>query len=342
MVYLGSKGATAQEIQKTTTWLSPDETASRFLGVNQYLDGLATTGLLQLQNANSLWFQKNFALEPDYRIQLVNFNAETYAVDFQLKTEPTRIQVNQWIDKQTNSKIKDLLAPGSLTSNTKLVICNAIYFKADWTSPFKPENSVPQPFYVGQETVQATTMHQMSSFQYAEDAAMQYLELPYKGQETSMIICLPKQKNGLNTWLNHISAAELTGIPGKFDQTYKRVNVALPKFKIETTHGHLVEQLKSLGITALFSSKANLDGIAKGQGLYVSSIIQKAMVAVDEKGTEATAATAMMLAGCAFNPDRPVEFTADHPFLFLITTKPAKAKQPVILFAGTVINPTSK
>jgi serpin B len=342
MVYAGSSGNTAAEIQKVTGWSTPANTAYYYSDFNGFLSRLDQSDIMQIKNANSLWLQESFTLEPSYLATVKLFGAESHTVDYINHTENARNSINAWVDQKTQSKIQNLIAPGALTPATKLVLCNAVYFKADWASQFEPESTQDQAFTTTKGTVQAKMMHKTASFQYSEDADMQYLYLPYKGLVTGMIICLPKTKAGLQPWLASLQPKELATIPTLFSEKYQRINVSLPKFKIETTQAELVSQMQKCGIKQLFSPAAELDGIANGQGLFVSGVIQKAMVAVDEKGTEAAAATAMMVAGCAMPIGQPIDFTVDHPFLFLIVTKAPDSKQSTVLFTGTVQNPTIK
>lgn len=332
MVYAGSAGDTASEIQNGTGWGNPTQTVAFYANLNATFANLDKADQFQIKVANSLWLQKSFSLEPTYLEDLRLLNAEGHSVDFVNQAESARTDINTWVDAKTSSKIKNLIAPGLLTPLTRLVLCNAVYFKADWASPFEAIGTTKQDFTSNTGTSQVDTMHKTGHFKYFEDTDTQYIELPYKGQATSMIICLPKARNGLGNWLASLSDKQLAALPGLFDSQYERVNLALPKFKIECTQSKLALQMEKIGIKKLFSPDANLDGIAKGQGLFVSSIIQKTMVAVDEKGTEAAAATAIMVAGNAMPIEKPVDFVVDHPFVFLIVTK----ANPTILFAGVI------
>jgi len=253
-------------------------------------------------------------------------------VDFVGATEKSRQAINLWVEDQTNKKIKDLIPQGVLTALTRLVLTNAIYFKGDWASQFKESATKDASFKLGGgKTVQAPLMYQKGKFGYKEDRDVQVLSMPYKGDDLSMVVVLPKKVDGLADVTANLTAAKIDAWTTRL---YKRdVYVHLPKFKVESQFG-LNDVLAKMGMPDAFdSSKANLSGMNGARNLYISAVIHKAYVDVNEEGTEAAAATAVVVA--LRSAPRRTTFRADHPFLFLIRHN----KTGAILFMGRLANP---
>ena len=251
-------------------------------------------------------------------------------VDFAGATEASRLTINSWVEQKTANKIKDLLAQGSLTELTRLVLTNAIYFKGDWAVKFKPDLTKPMPFHVSVEkTVNVPMMRQNGDFLFAENDDVKVLELPYVGKELSMVLLLPKTNmNDLNAKLDAARLAEWTG-----QVREREVDIYLPKFKFETQY-ELKELLSDMGMVDAFAlPPADFSGMSGQKDLYITKVIHKAIIEVNEEGSEAAAATAVVM-GVKAVLHKPV-FKADQPFLFLIRHNDTGA----ILFMGRVNNP---
>jgi serpin B len=239
------------------------------------------------------------------------------------------------VESQTNGKIKDLIPPESLGAMTRLVLTNAVYFKGDWVQPFQKRNTREEDFTVSaQEKVKVPLMHQQMKMGYAEEGTFQVLELPYAGRELSMVVLLPKKVDGLPELEKAITVDKLASLLSNLP--VREVNTYLPKFKLETSFG-LNPTLEALGMKRAFSREADFSGISSAEALYISAVLHKAYVDVNEEGTEAAAATAVVTRAMAVRRPQPVPvFRADHPFLFLICDTRAGS----VLFMGRLTNPT--
>jgi serpin B len=290
----------------------------------------------QLSVANALWGQKGHNFLQDF-LGLVNtsYGAALTDLDFANNAEAARVTINTWVEKQTQQKIQNLIAKGVLDGRTRLVLTNAIYFKGDWTSQFKKDATKDARFNVtADKTVTAPMMNRTGDYAYAEDAALQVLKMPYVGNEVSMVVLLPKRVDGLADLQKRLTAENLE-MWGRGNRSQKVV-LTMPKFKL-TAQFELAKTLAAMGMTDAFSGgKADFSGIDGQHYLYISNVIHKAYVDVNEEGTEAAAATAigMRTMGAAL-PPRQIVFKADHPFLFLIRHE----KSGAILFMGRVSTP---
>jgi serpin B len=254
-------------------------------------------------------------------------------VDFVTETEKTRQKINRWVEDKTNDKIKNLIPEGALNAMTRLVLTNAIYFKGDWASQFDKDDTEDADFFVSPEkTVTASLMYQKEEFKYAENELLQILQLPYKGDDLSMLVLLPKEKIGLADLEKELTADKLTEWQKRMYE--QEIEVYLPKFKM-TSQFSLSETLKKMGMSDAFDpGKADFSGMTGNKDLFISAVLHKAFVEVNEKGTEAAAATGVMMQ-LSMALDEPV-FRADHPFIFMIQDN----KTGSILFVGRVMDPT--
>lgn len=340
MAYAGARGQTAQQMAQAMHFALPqDKLNDAFGAMIQDLNQRGRVGQMQLYQfvvANALWGQKGYPFNKDYQDLLKRaYDASLNEVDFK-QTEEARKQINAWVEKQTNEKIKDLIPPRAINPLTRLVLTNAIYFKSNWADQFKKNATKDEPFHVSaDQTVNVPMMHQQHRFGYVENEQMQVLELPYTGYGLSMLVLLPKKVDGIADLERNLTAENL----GKWESSLRRrpVIVSMPKFKIEAQLG-LADTLKSMGMTDAFSpDKADFSGIATVEKLCISDVIHKAYVDVNEEGTEAAAATAVMMVGAAMpKPEEPVTFTAEHPFLFVIWHRPSQA----VLFMGRLVEPS--
>jgi serpin B len=243
--------------------------------------------------------------------------------------------INGWVEEVTRAKIKDLVPPGLPTPTTRLVLANAIYFKAPWIHPFAEGATTEGDFHAaGGTTVKARFMRQTTELGYGEIPGAQVLEMVYRGGTTSMVVVLPRAKDGLDA----IEAALCRQPSLDLDQglATARVAVQLPRFSF-TRALDLTGLLAAMGMPDAFDgAKADFSGMTGQEKLFVGAVLHKAFVAVDEKGTEAAAATALMMKGRRLPSGEPISFVADHPFLFLIRHRTTGA----ILFLGRVTDPT--
>ena len=289
----------------------------------------------ELKSANALWVLEDYTLNEQYVS-----NAEAYyggkitPLDFAGQTEDSRLVINDWIEDKTNDKIKNMLAKGSIDGSTRLIITNAVYFNGTWLQEFEEAGTRKRTFYLsdGQEK-KVDTMYVVDTFNYGEDKNAKILELPYKGDDISMYIILPSE--------NDIEGFEKDFTLGYYNDLKDTLNsdqvkILLPKFTFDAK-AELNEPLQDMGIVDAFdSSKADFTGISASGGLFISEVVHQAHIGVNEKGTEAAAATIIAMEESA--PYNKYEFTADHPFMFFIEDK----RTGCILFMGKVENPESE
>ena len=293
----------------------------------------------ELVVANRLWGQKGFTFNPEFTTLLQDkYAAGLEQVDFAKSAESNeeaRLAINHWVEQQTKDKIKDLIGKGVLTADTRLVLTNAIYFKSSWSNVFHKESTKDAVFHTdATNTVDVPMMHQKHRSGYMENAELQMLEMPYLYSKLSMVIILPKKIDGLaavEKSLNEKTFLELEKGKAMVD-----VEISLPKFKFTSQFG-LSRTLQKMGMTDAFSTKADFSGMVTHEPLAISDVIHQAFVDVNEQGTEAAAATAvvMMKSMAMLKPEKPVVFNADHPFIFVIRDNTTSTT----LFVGRVANP---
>ena len=330
MTYAGARENTARQMADTLRFrLPPADQHAAFAALARAMKPDGKNYRLEISNA--LWGQQGYAFQPEFLELVQKYYAGGFnTVDFAGATEASRQTINSWVEQKTANKIKDLLAQGSLTELTRLVLTNAIYFKGDWAVKFKPDLTKPMPFHVSVEkTVNVPMMRQNGDFLFAENDDVKVLELPYVGKELSMVLLLPKTNmNDLNAKLDAARLAEWTG-----QVREREVDIYLPKFKFETQY-ELKELLSDMGMVDAFAlPPADFSGMSGQKDLYITKVIHKAIIEVNEEGSEAAAATAVVM-GVKAVLHKPV-FKADQPFLFLIRHNDTGA----ILFMGRVNNP---
>jgi serpin B len=289
-----------------------------------------------LHIANRLWAKTGFELLADFLdITRRKYGAELAQLDFAGMTEQARQTINQWVAEHTNNKIVDLIPSGALPPEALLVLTNAVYFKGDWTEPFDRDRTQPEDFHVSAtEVVKVPLMVQQDSFGYAEAEGLKILNMPYGDGTLSMTILLPDRIDGLAELESQLTADNVRDWVAMLHE--REVNVQLPRFQTRSQF-ELNNALRALGIIAAFdASRANFQGMTGAKDLFISSVIHQAFVDVNEEGTEAAAATAIILAPTAAPADEPVVFRADHPFIFMIRDNHNGA----ILFLGRLVSPT--
>lgn len=335
MVYEGAAGETAEEI-KSVFGFAEDaaERRSSFASVFNRLNGEEAE--YDLSTANSLWAQRNYSFLSSYTDALKNFyGAEAKNVDFETSADNVRREINKWVEDKTNNKIKDLFSEGTIVPSTRLVLANAVYFKGLWELPFLKEATQNRDFYPDSgEAESVPTMSQKDDFKYAESEGVQVLELPYKGNDLSMVIFLPA-KGKTKAFEDSLSIKKVNELKAGMEQ--KEVTVYIPKFKFDKSYS-LKGSLAEMGIEKAFNpGAADFSGMDGTKNLFISEAVHQAFVEADEEGTEAAAATGIVMNSTALPPGEPTVFRADHPFIFVIQEKDSGN----ILFMGKVADPNS-
>ncbi|MBA2662089.1 MAG: serpin family protein [Bradymonadaceae bacterium] len=340
MAYGGARGETATEIAAAMNYMvTGDDLHKRFNALDLELAKRAETTVapdggdpFQLSVVNATWGQRDYPFLPGYLDLLaVNYGAGLRLLDFESEPEPSRKRINQWVEDQTNDRIKDLIPEGAINRGTTLVLTNAIYFKASWLSEFSKSETAPAPFaLLDGASVQIDQMRQTSSFRYGQLDGHEVIELPYVGNEVTMIVVMPEDGSfeSFEAELDGAKYAELLGTLG-----HEHGTLRFPKFSFESDF-MLKDPLKKLGMELAFSENADFSGIDGTRGLSIGAVIHKSFVAVDEEGTEAAAATAVVI-GTTSAPSETFSMTVDRPFLFFIQDKPTGA----LLFVGRVVDP---
>jgi serpin B len=334
MTYAGARGDTAAQMATTLHFgLPPERLHPAFGSLIKEINGAGKPRKYQLQTANRLWGQKDYGFLPEFlKLTETNYGAGLKEVDFVDAPEEARKAINAWVEEQTRDKIKELIKPGILTAKTRLVLTNAIYFKAAWMHPFLERRTVKGDFHVGADKkVTVPLMHGGVRTGYFKGDDFEGLNLPYESNDLAMIVLLPKA-GGLADLEKRLTAANIQGWLSKLRS--HRVTVTLPKFKV-TAQFMLKDTLSRMGMPLAFDpAKADFSGMTTREKLWISHVIHKAFVDVNEKGTEAAAATAVLLGGGSAPP--PATFRADRPFVFLIRDN----RTGSILFVGRVIDPS--
>ncbi|MBC8217171.1 MAG: serpin family protein [Planctomycetes bacterium] len=359
MTYAGARGATAGQMAQVMQFpternkalggdnedklsyriekrlMSDERLAAAFGRLQKTLKADPEKKGYELSVANALWGQRGYEFREQFlEVVRAGYHSGLSEVDFAGATESARRTINAWVEKKTNKKIKELIKPGVLNRLTRLVLTNAIYFKGNWESEFKKGRTQPGTFTLADgNKVDVPMMNQTEEFGYMDTGGFQALELPYVDNELSMIILLPKKTDGLSDFEKTLTSKNLSGWLGTL---YKRkVIVSIPKFKM-TSQFSLASVLKSMGMSDAFvPGAADFSGMNGRRDLFISAVIHKAYVEVNEEGTEAAAATAVAIGVTSVGPSRPPVFRADHPFLFLIRDN----RSGSILFIGRVMNP---
>ncbi|XP_048166397.1 serpin B6-like [Corvus hawaiiensis] len=334
MVLLGSRGSTEAQITKVLSLNNAQDAHNGYQSLLSEINDPNTKYILR--TANRLYGEKTFEFLPSFiELSEKSYHAGLEQTDFMHAWEDSRKQINGWVEERTEGRIQNLLAEGIVNSLTRLVLVNAIYFKGSWEKQFTKERTTERPFRINKnETRPVQMMFKKDTFNmtYIGDFQTKILELPYVGNELSMIILLPDAiqdgSTGLERLERELTYEKLTDWinPEMMDST--EVRVSLPRFKLEESYD-LKPLLSSMGMPDAFAlGKADFSGISSGNELVLSEVVHKSFVEVNEEGTEAAAATAaVMMMRCAMIVP---EFTADHPFLFFIRHN----KTSSILFCG--------
>jgi serpin B len=336
MTYGGAEGKTAEEMASVLRFPFGRERLHPAFAALMKEVRSGESQDYQLSVANGLWAQRGYAFKEEFKtVVKTNYGAELRELDFAAAAEEARQLINAWVEKQTQGKIVDVIGPHDITPLTKLVLANAIYFRGRWADPFREQATEDAPFRVTpKQEVTVPMMRRQKEFQYLETGSFQALRLAYKGGNLSMIVFLPRKVDGLPEFEKSLTTDKLAGWLTKLD--WREVRVFLPRFRM-TSAFTLNGVLSAMGMQQAFDAKAaDFSGMTGGKDLFISLVIHKAFVDVDEKGTEAAAATAVLAPPTAApGPPLPAVFRADHPFLFLIHDQ----RSASILFIGRVTNP---
>ncbi|NXK52216.1 SPB10 protein, partial [Chauna torquata] len=296
-----------------------------------------------LRTANRIFMEKTFSLLPTYlQLSKKYYKAEPQKLNFRTAAEQSRKEINTWVEKQTEGKIKDLLTSDDVLKSTKLILVNAIYFKAEWETKFQAGHTTLQPFRLSKnksKLVKMMYMRHTFPVLIMETMNFKMIEMPYLKRELSMFILLPDDikdgTTGLEQLERELTYEKLSKWADSKKMTETLVDLYLPKFRLEDRFD-LSDTLRSMGMPSAFSSSADFSGVTEKIDLVISKVIHKSFVAVDEKGTEAAAATAVIIIFTSEPITSVLKFKADHPFYFFIRHNISKS----ILFFGRFCSPT--
>tara|TARA_Y100000310_G_scaffold332712_1_gene408812 strand:+ start:215 stop:1474 length:1260 start_codon:yes stop_codon:yes gene_type:complete len=334
MTYEGAKGQTADEMKSVFHFPESNILRPNFAAIYNEIN--RENKAYELKTGNALWAQYDYQFLEDYTSRVEKYYGGKVAnLDFKQETGKSRQMINSFIEEQTNDKIKDLIPAGVLSPMTRLVLTNAIYFKGTWEWEFDKSDTREQDFRITPTNAIKTPMMYMkpdkAKFNYADIEDLQILELPYKGGKISMLILLPTEN--LDSIEPSLTAEKLTEYKARMSET-KLDSISFPKFEFDTKY-FMKETLSAMGMPTAFGN-ADFSGMDGTKNLLISQVIHQAFVKVDEKGTEAAAATAVVMKESMAMP-RNV-FRADHPFIFIIQEKETEN----ILFMGRVTDPTQQ
>jgi serpin B len=342
MTYAGARGDTETQMGRVLHFSKGDARLhSSFGELQQHLNDAAKQKGIQMDIANALWAQKGHHFLPAFmKIAKNDYQANVNQADFKTSdasADAVRREINRWVAQKTQDKIQDILSPGDVNRDVKLVLANAIYFKGAWASPFEKAATTTQPFHLSTSS-QADTllMHHFDDVRYTGNIDFQAVELPYSGDELSMVILLPSQIDALGQLERQLNPVFLVRL---FAQMKKQeVVIILPRFKLESGF-NLNNTLAKMGMPDAFDwQKADFAGLNGTNTLSISAVFHKAWCEVTEEATEAVAVTTPVVVDMSGPeeppPTRPV-FRADHPFIFLIRD----TRSGSLLFVGRLADP---
>jgi len=341
MTYLGARTSTKEQMKNVLKFNvknedSIHETFSQLIKVcdTKSRDNAPFT----LLNAQRLYAHSGYPFLPEFiEGTKKHYHADVINVDFETQAEKTRLLINNWVKDQTNEKIPELLS-NPIDQLTRLILINATYFKGDWLNQFKSANTQPDKFYLNEnESVDISMMFQKKKFLYgkSENNHCEVAELPYVNDEVSMFIILPNVGTNIDELENHIQIEDVIKRKANFKMRKVDLELYIPKFKLEDSF-ELKDVLSNLGMAESFSDNSDFSGMDGSKYLFIDKVIHKAVIDVNEEGSEAAAATAvMMMTRCAMMPLPPIVFKVNRPALFFIL----HTKLNLILFLGKFAKP---
>ena len=311
MVYAGARGETAKEMEQALGF-SPAVHASMGSLISQLSS--VSPDIAQLHTANAIWPSADKNILSDYRNRVAtNYFSEITTLDYS-KPEAARNTINKWVEEKTSGKIKNMVSKGAISKNTPLTLTNAVYFKSDWQSKFETAATKQADFFTADnKKIKTNFMRQTGYFDYFKDSGAEILELPYKAERLSMYVILP-QKGSFADFEKSLDADKIDSMIAQAART--NIAVSLPKFKMEESY-NLNDALKKFGMADAFTNKANFSGMNGLLDISLGVVLHKTFIDVYEAGTEAAAATYVGMKSMAM-PQKPIEFKADRPFVFLI------------------------
>ncbi|XP_076671474.1 antitrypsin isoform X5 [Andrena cerasifolii] len=335
MAAYGARGETENQFKKVLHLPSTDSLGTS--GYQALIDNINNVKENTLVLANKVFTAEKFSVKPSYReLTETYFRSITQLVNF-AKSDEAAATINTWVKENTNNRIDGIVSASDLDETTALVLVNAVYFKGQWRNKFNPTFTRDMPFHINEQTVKnVPTMHRQGSYRYGElpNLNAKFVEIPYQGNELSMVIILPNEINGLPMVEKKLQGMSIADI---LKQGYEReVQLQLPKFKIEKKID-LNSVLEKMGLTDMFTAHANFSGIADNK-LAVSKVVQKAFIEVNEEGSEAAAVTAIIITESL---EIPVKFSANSPFFYTIVknSEESNALDTLQLFEGNILVP---
>ncbi len=344
MTYAGAEGDTARQMRGALAFHAPStEIAQAYASLRKELEGRNRalnfkTGKRDLPAyeyvcANSLWPATDLGMKDAFRAQMTRgFGALLTPLDFR-QPEAARRTINDWVAKKTRAKIQELIPKGDIDAGTRLVLTNAIYLKAAWKTPFRTHATKAEVFHAADGDVEVSMMHGMGKMPYLDFEDKQIVAVPYLGDRLDMVLVVPKAKDGLAAIEAELSGEGIAGWFTGLATQKEPVHIGLPKFKLRSPLP-LKDVLIGLGMPRAFSGAAEFGRMAT-EPLMISKVIHEAVIDVHEKGTEAAAATAVIMKRGGIAMDHQREVTIDRPFLFFIR----EVESGQILFAGRCSKP---
>ena len=342
MTAAGARGNTEHEmatvlhfptegVEGESSFISRERVVASYAALQEGLVASRETRGYELHIANSLWGQEGYPFKGSF-LDLVgkHFGGGFNIADFKRNADAERVRINQWVERETREKIEDLIPADGVDSLTTLVLTNAVYFKGQWLSRFDEERTTDATFHGTGGDATVPMMYQKSDFQYFENEDVQVLEMPYEGEEISMLVVLPRPESlvSLRVMESRLTPEMLSDWSGRLRE--QELKIYFPRFEMTWGTEDISKHLAALGIRDAFGEKADFSGMTDLRDLFITSVFHKAFVAVNEEGTEAAAATAVVMARLAIMEE--TIFRADHPFLFVIRDDATGS----ILFMGRV------
>lgn len=343
MTYRGAEGDTAAQIADVMAYRGSAEEVGRFFAkLNARLveaaSGEAGPGGAEpseLQIVNRLWGQEKYGFLDRFLASLKDdFGAGLQETDFAADPEACRRMINEWVEKETRGKVVELLKPDHVDRATALVLTNAVYFKAAWQTPFSKRATKTEPFHGSGGGTPVPLMRRTGRHGYFADESMQAISIPYRGGDLAMDVFLPRSRDGLADLRDRLTPSELRAWFARLDSETAQVDLQLPRFEIDF-HVSMKKALAAMGMTIPFSPGADFSGMTGQRDLFVSEVVHGAFIAVDETGTEAAAATAVIMKRGGLPRKPEAVFRADHPFVYVIRHR----ETGTVLFMGQLVNP---
>lgn len=334
MTYAGARGKTEKQMEKAMHFsLSQDKLHPAFSKLQDKLEKVQTEDKVQLYVANSLWPCKEYPFRKEFLDFIKNnYKTDITPLDYLKQSENARHTINTWVQEKTRGKINEVIKPGVFDIWTRLVLVNTIYFKGNWASQFDKKHTRKMLFKVSlDKTVKTPMMYQKEKFGYWADKDLQVLKMPYIGEQLSMVVLLPTRTDGLSELEKNLNIENLRRWTVQLHK--RKVETWLPKFKLKCDF-RLDKALQEMGMVDAFTDNADFSGMDGTDLLYLSAVLHKAFIDVNEEGTEAAATTAVI--GEQISVLMDPQFRADHPFVFLIQENQTGS----ILFLGRMVDPT--